>query len=69
VTSGDFDVGYVQGTKVIHIRNRLEIQEFLQNFKKGSLILWCDGLNKSKNNETEQIRNKRELQATILLKS
>jgi len=64
VTSGDFDVGYVQGTKVIHIRNRLDIQEFWQNFKKGSLMLWYDGLNKSKSNETEHIKNKRELQAT-----
>ena len=44
IVNHNFDVGYVQGTKVVRIRSRLDLQEFWQNFKKSNLILWCDGL-------------------------
>ena len=68
VTTGDFDVGYVQGTnKVIRIRSRLDIQEFWQNFRKGNLILWCDGLSKStskRSDDTEPTSKKRKLKPT-----
>ena len=44
IISRDFDIGYIQGTKVVRIRSRLDLQEFWQSYRKSSLILWCDGL-------------------------
>jgi len=44
VCPGHFDVGIFQGTKVVCIQNRLDIQEFWQNFVTSNLVLWCDGL-------------------------
>ena len=54
--SDQFDVGYVQGTKVVRLRSRIDIQEFWKNYKKGNLILWCDGLSKgtSKSKESNE---------------
>ena len=44
IGEGDFDVGFVHGTKVVCIQNRLEIQEFWKTFRTSNLILCCDGL-------------------------
>ena len=35
----DFDVGFVQGTKVVCIQNTLHVQEFWQNFRMINLVL------------------------------
>ena len=44
ISKDDFDIGYVQGIKVIRIQSRLDVQEFWQNFRTSNLVLWCDGL-------------------------
>ena len=66
IVNHNFDVGYVQGTKVVRIRSRLDLQEFWQNFKKSNLILWCDGLKceDASDNTAESSSKKRKLQGT-----
>lgn len=58
VISGDFDVGYVQGTNVIRVRSRQDIQEMWPEVVKGKIMLWCDGL---RGNKTSAGRLKRKL--------
>ena len=58
VTSGDFDVGYVQGTSVIRVRSRQDFQEMWPEIVKGKVMLWWEGL---KGNKTSSGRLKRKL--------
>lgn len=46
ITSGDFDVGYVQGTTVVRIRTSEDLEELwlLLRQPHKNTILWCDGL-------------------------
>ena len=48
-----FDVGYLQGSNVVSIRNSEDISEIWANIiKKGaSITLWCDGMKKPSNNK------------------
>ena len=43
ITSGDFDVGYIQGSSVVRIRSNENLAEVWSLLKK-STTLWCDGL-------------------------
>ena len=45
-TSGDFDVGYVQGTTVVRIRTSEDLEESwsLLRQPRKNMILWCNGL-------------------------
>ena len=62
ICRGDFDVGFVQGGKVVHTQNRLDIQEFWQNFEISNLILWL----KSEDNvaQSSSASKKRKLQVS-----
>ncbi len=46
ITSGDFDVGYVQGTTVVRIRTSEDLEELwsLLRQPQKNTVLWCDGL-------------------------
>ena len=44
---GCFDIGYLQGSNTITLRNKEDIVEVWANIKKGkNIMLWCDGLKK-----------------------
>ena len=59
ITSGDFDVGYLQGSVVVRIRSADDLKELwslLKNSQKNT-ILWCDGLsanNRKRKNSDEE---------------
>ena len=41
----DFDVGYLQGSNVIIMRNQTDVLELWSNLQKGfNTVMWCDGL-------------------------
>ena len=43
-----FDIGYLQGSTVVNIRNQEDLSEIWTCLQKGSNVtLWCDGLSKS----------------------
>lgn len=43
--SSNFDVGYLQGSNVVNVRNKEDVLEIWANIKKGANItLWCDGM-------------------------
>ena len=46
ITTGDFDVGYIQGTTVVRIRTSDDLEELwsLLRQPQKSTVLWCDGL-------------------------
>ena len=46
ITSGDFDVGYVQGTTVVRIHTSEDLEELWSLLRQPhkNTILWCDGL-------------------------
>ena len=46
ITSGHFDVGYIQGSSVVRIRSNEDLAELWSLLKK-STTLWCDGLSAS----------------------
>lgn len=47
ISRSDFEVGYLQGSNVVTIRNKDDLVEVWSNVKKGTkVILWCDGLKK-----------------------
>ena len=52
IVDSDFDVGYVEGSSVVRIRNRRDLEEVwscINNPKtKGKVMLWCDGLSNTK---------------------
>ena len=46
ITSGDFDVGYVQGTTVVRLRTSEDLEELWSLLRQSqkNTVLWCDGL-------------------------
>ena len=43
--SGDFDVGFLQGSTVVNIRSSEDLDEVWNDIRKGrTIVLWCDGL-------------------------
>ena len=44
--SYNFDVGYMQGTNVVNVRNQDDVLEIWANVKKGASVTWCDGMKK-----------------------
>ena len=46
IISGDFDVGYVQDTTVVHIRTSEDLEKLWSLLRQPhkSTVLWCDGL-------------------------
>ena len=45
IVEDDFDVGYLQGSNAIVMRNEEDIHELFSSLLKGSnTIIWCDGL-------------------------
>ena len=45
IIQGSFDVGYLQNTTVVSIRNEEDLAEIWTSLCKGkSIMLWCDGL-------------------------
>ena len=47
ISLSSFDIGYIQGSHLITIRNVEDLLEVWVNIKKGTnVILWCDGLKK-----------------------
>ena len=46
ISSGNFDVGYMQGTNVIRVRTKDDISEMWSDIRKqrSCTTLWCDGL-------------------------
>ena len=45
ITNGDFDVGYLQGSNAIIMRNVEDIRKLWSTLQKGSnMVVWCDGL-------------------------
>ena len=50
ITSKEFDVGYLQGSAIVRIRNREDIAELHSLLVKPetNVSLWCDGLRSSK---------------------
>ena len=50
ISSKDFDVGYLQGSSVVRIRNMADILEVSTLLQKpqSNVVLWCDGLRMSK---------------------
>lgn len=46
----NFDIGYLQGSNVVCIRNKEDLVEIWGNVRKGlNTTLWCDGLKKLSN--------------------
>ena len=66
ISKDDFDIGYVQGTKVIRIQSRLDVQEFWQNLRTSNLVLWYGGL-KSDDDGTQPIGNSRRALVALVL--
>lgn len=55
ITSKDFDVGYMQGSNVIRIRTKDDIEEFhslVDRSQNNAVCLWCDGLRLSKKRDS-----------------
>ena len=55
ITAKDFDVGYMQGSSVIRIRTRDDIDEFyslVNGSQNNAVCLWCDGLRLSKKRDS-----------------
>ena len=49
ILSGEFDIGYLQGSTVVNIRNSQDLVEIWNNVRKGNkTILWCDNFRSSK---------------------
>ena len=50
IVDSDFDVGYVEGSSVVRIRNRRDLEEVWSciSKSKGKVMLWCDGLSNTK---------------------
>lgn len=50
IVDSDFDVGYVEGSSVVRIRNRRDLEEVWSCIakSKGKVMLWCDGLSNTK---------------------
>ena len=45
IVSGEFDVGYLQGSTVVSIRSSQDLLEIWNDVRKGTkTILWCNGL-------------------------
>ena len=47
ISRSSYDIGYIQGSHTVTIRNKEDLIEVWSSIKKGSnIILWCDGLKK-----------------------
>ena len=46
ITTGDFDVGYVQGTTVVRVRTSDDLEELWSSLRQPqkNTVLWCNGL-------------------------
>ena len=44
ITSGDFDVGYIQGSSVVRVRSAEDLVELWSCLSEKTTTLWCDGL-------------------------
>ena len=45
ITTSDFDVGFLNGSNVVSIRNKDDLADIRSNLLRGErIILWCDGL-------------------------
>ena len=50
----EFDVGFVQGTNLISIRNSHDVSEVWSCASNGSVTLWCDGLKQSNSKKSRK---------------
>lgn len=56
--SGDFDVGFLQGSTVVNIRSSEDLDEVWNDITKGrTILLWCDGL-KEMTSKTRERKHK-----------
>lgn len=41
----DFDVGYVQGSSIVNIRSKIDLDKVWDGVRKGAnTVLWCNGI-------------------------
>jgi len=55
ITCKGFDVGYLQGSSVVHVRNKADILELCSLLQKpnSNVVLWCNGLRTNKHARSE----------------